>query len=83
VSSLSLLQRVFPIQESNWGLLQCRRTLNQLSNQGSPNRNKKRQTEGEERGKGGVVRKRGRERGLMILCKYYRSQIHSQSWARG
>ena len=33
VSSLSLLQRIFPIQESNWGLLHCRRILYQLSYQ--------------------------------------------------
>ena len=36
VSSLSLLQRIFPIQESNWGLLHCRRILYQLSHKGSP-----------------------------------------------
>ena len=31
VGSLSLLQGIFPTQESNWGLLHCRRTLYQLS----------------------------------------------------
>ena len=31
VSSLSLLQRIFPTQESNRGLLHCRRILYQLS----------------------------------------------------
>ena len=31
VGSLSLHQGVFPIQESNWGLLHCRRILYQLS----------------------------------------------------
>ena len=36
VSSLSLLQQMFPTQESNWGLLHCRRILYQLSYQGSP-----------------------------------------------
>ena len=35
VGSLSLLQRIFPTQESNWGLLCCRRILYQLSYQGS------------------------------------------------
>ena len=35
VGSLSLLQRIFPIQESNQGLLHCRRILYQLSYQGS------------------------------------------------
>ena len=35
VGSLSLLQRIFPTQESNWGLLHCRRILYQLSYQGS------------------------------------------------
>ena len=35
VDSLSLLQRMFLIQESNWGLLHCRRILYQLSYQGS------------------------------------------------
>ena len=35
-SSLSLLQWIFPIQESNRGLLHCRRILYQLSYQGSP-----------------------------------------------
>ena len=35
VGSLSLLQRIFPTQESNWGLLYCRRILYQLSYQGS------------------------------------------------
>ena len=36
VGSRSLLQGIFPIQESNWGLLHCRRILYQLSYQGSP-----------------------------------------------
>ena len=36
VGSLSLLQWIFPIQESNLGLLHCRRILYQLSYQGSP-----------------------------------------------
>ena len=36
VSSLSLLQRIFPIQGSNWGLPHCRQILYQLSYQGSP-----------------------------------------------
>ena len=36
VGSLSLLQRIFPTQESNWGLLCCRWILYQLSHQGSP-----------------------------------------------
>ena len=33
--SLSLLQGIFPTQESNWGLLNCRRILYQLSYQES------------------------------------------------
>ena len=37
VGSLSLLQGNFPIQESNEGLLHCRRILYQLSHPGSPN----------------------------------------------
>ena len=36
VSSLSLLQRIFPTQESNRGLLHCRWILQQLSYEGSP-----------------------------------------------
>ena len=36
VSSLSLLQQIFPTQESNWGLLNCRLILYQLSCQGNP-----------------------------------------------
>ena len=36
VGSLSLLQRIFPTQELNWGLLHCRQTLYQLNYQGSP-----------------------------------------------
>ena len=36
VGSLSLLQRIFPTQESNRGLLHCRQILYQLSYQGSP-----------------------------------------------
>ena len=36
VGSLSLLQRIFPTQESNWGLLHCRQILYQLSYKGSP-----------------------------------------------
>ena len=36
VGSPSLLQWVFPTQESNWGLLHCNRILYQLSCQGSP-----------------------------------------------
>ena len=31
VGSLSLLQWIFPTQESNWGFLHCRRILDQLS----------------------------------------------------
>ena len=37
VGSLSLLQQIFPTQESNWDLLQCRQILCQLSYQESPN----------------------------------------------
>ena len=36
VGSLSLLQQIFPTQESNWGFLRCRWILYQLSYQGSP-----------------------------------------------
>ena len=36
VGSLSLLQRIFPTQGSNPGLLHCRRILYQLSHKGSP-----------------------------------------------
>ena len=36
VGSLSLLQRIFPTQESNRSLLHCRQILYQLSHQGSP-----------------------------------------------
>ena len=35
VGSLSFLQRIFPTQESNWGLLHCRQILYQLSYEGS------------------------------------------------
>ena len=35
VGSLSLLQQIFPTQESNWSLLHCRQILYQLSHQGS------------------------------------------------
>ena len=34
--AFSLLQGIFPTQESNQGLLHCRRILYQLSYQGSP-----------------------------------------------
>jgi len=34
MGSLSLLKRIFPAQESNWGLLHCRWILYQLSYQG-------------------------------------------------
>ena len=36
VGGLSLLQGIFPVQESNQGLLHCRWILYQLSSQGSP-----------------------------------------------
>ena len=36
VGNLSLLQRIFPTQKSNRGLLHCRQILYQLSYQGSP-----------------------------------------------
>ena len=36
VGSLSILQWIFPTQESNQGLLHCRQILYQLSYQGSP-----------------------------------------------
>ena len=35
VGSLSLLQQIFPNQESTWGFLHCRQILYQLSYQGS------------------------------------------------
>ena len=35
VGSPSLLQRIFPTQELNWGLLHCRQILYQLGYQGS------------------------------------------------
>ena len=38
VGSLSLLQQIFPTQESNWGLLHLRQILYQLSYQGSPSK---------------------------------------------
>ena len=38
VGSLSLLQGIFPTQESTRGLLHCRRILYQMSYQGSPNK---------------------------------------------
>ena len=34
--AFSLLQKIFPTQQSNWGLLHCRQILHQLSYQGSP-----------------------------------------------
>ena len=34
--AFSLLQQIFPTQESNWGLLHCRQILYQMSYQGSP-----------------------------------------------
>ena len=37
VGSLSLLQKIFPTQESNWGLLHCRWILYQQSYEGSAN----------------------------------------------
>ena len=36
MSSLSLLQQIFVIQELNQGFLHCRQILNQLSYEGSP-----------------------------------------------
>ena len=36
LGSLSLLQKIFPTQELNWGLLHCRWILYQLSHQVSP-----------------------------------------------
>ena len=36
VGSLLLFQRIFPPQESNWGLLHCRRILYLLNYRGSP-----------------------------------------------
>ena len=41
VGSLSLLQRLFPTQESNPGLLHCREILYHLSHQGSPRHEEK------------------------------------------
>ena len=35
VGSLSLLQGIFPTQESNWGLTHCRQILYRLSHEGS------------------------------------------------
>ena len=41
VGSLSLLQRIFPTQESNRGPLHCRQILYQLSHEGSPHKMRK------------------------------------------
>ena len=41
VGSLSLLQQIFPTQESNWSLLHCRQILYQLSYQKSPKEGKR------------------------------------------
>ena len=38
VGSLSLLQRIFPTQKLNWGLLHCRQILYQLSYQEKPSK---------------------------------------------
>ena len=38
VGRLSLLQGIFPTQESNWNLLHCRQILSQLSYKGSPSK---------------------------------------------
>ena len=38
MGSLSILQQIFPTQESNQGLMHCRQILYQLSYQGSPQR---------------------------------------------
>ena len=35
MGSLSILQRIFPTQESNWDLMNCRQILYQLSYEGS------------------------------------------------
>ena len=40
VGSLSLLQGIFPTEESNWGLQHCRQILYQLSYQGSKTKGK-------------------------------------------
>ena len=40
VGSLSLVQWIFPTQESNWGLQHCRQILYQLSYQGSKTKGK-------------------------------------------
>ena len=55
VGSLTLLQRIFPTQESNWGLLHCRQTLYQLSYQGSP----------------GARHRDGPKRSLVFISCYY------------
>ena len=39
VGNLSLLQGIFPTQESNQGILHCRQILYQLSYEGSPYQN--------------------------------------------
>ena len=44
VSRLSFIQGIFPIQESNWGLLHCRQVLYPLNYQGSPKENKKKES---------------------------------------
>ena len=55
VGSLSLPQRIFPTEESNWGLLHCKQTLYQLSYQGSP----------------GARHRDGPKRSLVFITCYY------------
>ena len=56
VGSLSLLQQIFPTQESTWALLYCRQILYQLSYQGSLSYTERHSTEGKRRrGLGGII----------------------------
>ena len=58
VDSLSVLQGIFPIQESNWGLLHCRQILYQLSYQGGS----------KNRGKEAKKYKDNRQMKILVMC---------------
>ena len=56
VGSLSLLQQIFPTQESTWALLHCRQILYQLSYQGSLSYTERHSIEGKRRrGLDGII----------------------------
>ena len=73
VGSLSLLQGIFPIQESNWGLVHCRWILYHLNYQRSPSLGERRL-----KWRGTMTLRKSPGKGFIIICEYHGAELHAK-----